>query len=55
VSEKEDQRGTELEEASSRLTEGLQACHSIVRNYRAMIAGDQRGDQSEPETRTEGS
>ena len=40
---------TDVEEANSRLTEGLKACRSIVSNYRAMIAGDQTSEPGESE------
>lgn len=43
----------EIEEAHSRLAEGLKSCHTVVANYKAMIAKDSdkaaRPDQ-EPES-----
>jgi hypothetical protein len=37
-------RQVDVEEASSRLNEGLESCRSVMRNYRAML-GNQRGMQ----------
>lgn len=36
----QDPHDADFEEASSRLVEGLKSCHSVVKNYRAMISGE---------------
>jgi hypothetical protein len=40
----DDRHDTEVEEANSRLADGLKACRSIVSDYRAIITGDQDGE-----------
>jgi hypothetical protein len=44
LSPTDDRHETEVEEVNSRLADGLRACRSIVSDYRAMISGDQDGD-----------
>jgi hypothetical protein len=34
-------RESDFERESSRLSEGLKSCRSVVNNYRAMMTGDQ--------------
>jgi hypothetical protein len=46
----DDRHDTEVEEANSRLADGLKTCRSIVRDYRAIITGDQDGEQSRADT-----
>jgi hypothetical protein len=43
----------DFEKESSRLTEALQSCRSVISNYRALIANDpepldQQGDEAKP-------
>ena len=45
MSPSDDAHDDEADEANSRLADGLRACRSIVSDYRAMIAGDQDGEQ----------
>ena len=40
----DDRQDVEVEEANSRLADGLKACRSIVSDYRAIITGDQDGE-----------
>ena len=43
----------EIEEAHSRLAEGLKNCRAVVADYKAMIANDSdKGEQPDQETET---
>ena len=50
MSPTDDRHDTEVEEANSRLADGLRACRSIVSDYRAMITGDQDGEHFRADT-----
>ena len=40
----------EFEEANSRLTEGLESCRTLMRNYRAVLGSDAGADEQEEST-----
>jgi hypothetical protein len=42
-----DPREPDFEQANSQLNEGLESCRAVVKNYRAMLAGDQGGGHGE--------
>jgi hypothetical protein len=50
LSPTDDRHDTEVEEANSRLADGLRACRSIVSDYRAIITGDQDGEHFRVDT-----
>ena len=46
----DDRQQMQIEELSSRLADGLKACRSIVSDYRAIITGEQAGEEGAPDT-----
>lgn len=40
-------RGSDDEEASAKLKDGLESCHNVVDNYRAMLTGEVTADAAE--------
>ena len=55
MSEREESSASGLDEVTSRLTDGLKACRTIVSDYRAMIAGKDGPAGAPPEDLSEGS
>lgn len=40
-------RGPDYEEAHAKLKDGLESCHNVVENYRAMLKGEGVDDPSD--------
>jgi len=40
-------RGSTYEEANAKLKDGLESCHNVVENYRAMLTADVAEEPSE--------
>ena len=49
LSEREELSASGLDEVTSRLTDGLKACRTIVSDYRQMIAGKDDSGPAQPE------
>ena len=43
VSPEDNPLGSDFDEASAQLSEGLKTCRSVVQNYRLMLGGEQLG------------
>ena len=41
----DDRSNAEIDDLNARLTEGLEACRSILTDYRVMITGGHKGEQ----------
>ena len=54
MSEREEYSASGLDEVTSRLTDGLKACRTIVSNYRAMIVRKEDSADAPPEEPADG-
>ena len=54
MSEKEETSASGLDEVTSRLTDGLKACRTIVSDYRAIIGGQDKSAAPQPQEPPEG-